>query len=153
MRSARRLLWQGVRADRGLLISATALLSVHQLCEVAVPVLIGVIIDAVIAPGDRPGLFVSVGVLAVVFAVLTVSYRTGAFRAMTAAQRQAHRLRVRCAAAALDAGPGGRADRPAGELVSIAGSDVDEAGNILRFLPRPWRHWWHWLPVPRGCSR
>lgn len=126
-------LWRGVGADRGLLVTATVQLSIHQLCEVAVPVLIGVVIDTVIGPGDAAALVGWLGVLAAVFVVLTVSYRSGALRAMKAAQQQAHRLRVRCAVAALDAG---EPDRPSGEVLSIANSDADEAGNVLRFVPQ-----------------
>lgn len=132
--AGRRLLGDGVRAHRRTLSAATVLLSIHQLCEVAVPVLVGVVIDTAIARSDAVALALWLGVIAAVFLVLTAGYRIGARLAMRAAQDQAHRLRLRCSVAGLNAN--GRDARPAGELLSIAGSDADEAGNVLRFLPQ-----------------
>lgn len=133
--SGTRLLREGVRIHRGRLGAATALMSVHQLCEVAVPVLIGVIVDRAIATTDPGALSAWIGVLAAVFVALTISYRLGARAAMQTTQDEAHRLRMRCAESVLtrvshDAG------RRSGDVLSIANSDADETGNLLRFVPQ-----------------
>ncbi|MDL9944054.1 ABC transporter ATP-binding protein [Gordonia sp. ABSL11-1] len=130
-----RLLREGVRIHRGRLVAATALMSVHQLCEVAVPVLIGVMVDRAIATTDPVALSAWIGVLAAVFVTLTISYRLGARAAMQTTQDEAHRLRMRCAESVLTRvshDPG----RRSGDVLSIANSDADETGNLLRFVPQ-----------------
>lgn len=57
------------------LTAATALLMLHALAEAAIPVLIGITIDRAVLPDDRVALAFWLGVLAGVFAVLTVSYQ------------------------------------------------------------------------------
>ncbi|RPA12943.1 ABC transporter ATP-binding protein [Gordonia sp. OPL2] len=130
-----RLLREGLRIHRRRLVTATALMSVHQLCEVAVPVLIGVIVDRAIATTDLGQLSAWIGILAAVFVALTISYRLGARAAMQTTQDEAHRLRMRCAESVLTRGSHDPRRR-SGDVLSIANSDADETGNMLRFVPQ-----------------
>ncbi|AZG46292.1 ABC transporter transmembrane domain-containing protein [Gordonia insulae] len=131
-----RVLRGTIRDNRRALTAATGLLSVHQLCEVAVPVLIGVTVDRALAHADGASLLRWLSVLALVFLTLTIAYRYGARKAMAAAQGEAHRLRMRCARVIIDATPLTRPGLRDGEMLSIANSDADETGNLLRYVPQ-----------------
>ncbi|MGC4962846.1 ABC transporter transmembrane domain-containing protein [Gordonia sp. DT101] len=131
-----RVLRGSMRDNRRSLIASTALLSLHQLCEVSVPVLIGVAVDRALGHADAASLVRWLAVLALVFLVLTVAYRYGARIAMTAAQGEAHRLRMRCAATIIEDTPVTSPDLRDGEMLSISNSDADETGNLLRYVPQ-----------------
>ncbi|MFT4043082.1 MAG: ABC transporter ATP-binding protein [Gordonia sp. (in: high G+C Gram-positive bacteria)] len=138
------LLWDALRRNRGRLAVAGLLLSVHQLCELSIPVLIGVIIDRGVAHTDLPAMAGLLLALGAVFTALTIGYRFGARTAMRAAQDQAHRFRMDYVRAELiaesdAASPSGEQSgrhHRHGEIVSTANSDADEAGLLLRFLPQ-----------------
>ena len=129
------ILRSSVRGTAPLLCGAAILLCLHQACEVAVPVLIGVIIDRAVTNGDLASLAAGITWLAAVFVALTMCYRLGARLAMRAALDQAHRLRVQATRRVLD-----RAmldtDLRSGELMAVAGTDADEAAALLRYLPQ-----------------
>ncbi|NDZ94440.1 ABC transporter ATP-binding protein [Streptomyces sp. SID6673] len=131
-----RVLRGSVRDNRRSLIASTALLSLHQFCEVSVPVLIGVAVDRALGHADVASLIRWLTVLALIFLVLTVAYRYGARIAMTAAQGEAHRLRMRCAATIIEDTPPTATGLRDGEMLSIANSDADETGNLLRYVPQ-----------------
>lgn len=130
------LLRQSLQVQRRRLAAAATLLSVHQVCEVAVPVIIGATVDRALAQIDGPSLIRWIAALAATFLVLTVAYRYGARFAMSAAQSEAHRVRMRCAVALLDPVPMDGPHTTDGSALSIANSDADETGNLLRYLPQ-----------------
>ncbi|MGV9712543.1 ABC transporter transmembrane domain-containing protein [Gordonia sp. NPDC003424] len=131
------LLGGSLRLHRRALAGSAALLSLHQVCEVAVPVIIGLTVDRAVAQIDGMSLIRWIAALACVFLVLTVAYRYGARSAMSAAQNESHRVRMLCADALLEPASLGRTDGPAhGSALSIANSDADETGNLLRYIPQ-----------------
>ncbi|QHC56964.1 ATP-binding cassette domain-containing protein [Rathayibacter tanaceti] len=111
------------------------LLCVHQLAETSVAVVIGVLIDTGVAPGHVPGIVAAVAALAGVFLVLTASYRLGMRRLNVALQNEAHLLRLDVAEKALSP-HGMRTELTPGELVTVSGSDADQAAWFLDLLPR-----------------
>ncbi|MFV2179195.1 hypothetical protein ACFHW2_12560 [Actinomadura sp. LOL_016] len=62
----------------------------HQIGATFVPVLIGVAIDAAVGPGDGRALLVWLAGLAVVYFVLSWSFRLGAYAGERAGARAAH---------------------------------------------------------------
>ena len=113
----------------------TGLISLHQVCEALVPILIGVVVDRAIAPGDRGALLLWLAVLAGLFAVLTLVYRFGARQLMRAIADEAHRLRVEVAAKILH--PRGiRTDQRAGDLLTVSSTDADNTSYLLDYVPR-----------------
>ncbi|AGL15076.1 ABC transporter ATP-binding protein [Actinoplanes sp. N902-109] len=122
-RNARRL-WSG-----------STLIGLHQACEAAIPILIGVIVDRAVSPGDGTALLLWVGVLALLFVMLTMAYRFGARELMKAIAEEAHRLRVEVAAKILH--PRGiRTDYRAGDLLTVSTTDADEVSYLIDYVPR-----------------
>jgi putative ABC transport system ATP-binding protein len=117
------------------LIPGTALISLHQLCEVAVPVVIGVIVDRAVATGSTSAIVTWIAALAGLFLVLTLVYRFGARLLMFAIARESHLLRVELSRKILDR-LGVRTDYKVGELLSISSSDAEETAWLLDYLPR-----------------
>jgi putative ABC transport system ATP-binding protein len=107
----------------------------HQLCEAMVPVLIGVLIDRAVKPGDAVQLLIWVGVLAVLFVALTMCYRLGARHLMRAIATEGHQLRIDLAARILDPRRL-RTSQRTGELLSIASTDADNVSYLLDYIPR-----------------
>jgi putative ABC transport system ATP-binding protein len=116
-------------------IPGTALTSLHQLCEVAVPVLIGVIVDRAVATGSVSAIVEWIAVLAGLFLALTLLYRFGARLLMFAIARESHLLRVELGHKILDP-LGIHTDYKVGELLSISSNDAEEAGYVLDYLAR-----------------
>ncbi|MEU7740791.1 ABC transporter ATP-binding protein [Nonomuraea sp. NPDC049158] len=113
----------------------TGLISLHQVCESLVPILIGVIVDRAIGPGDGGALVLWVAVLAVLFVVLTTVYRFGARQLMLAIAVEAHTLRVEVAEKIMH--PRGiRTDRRAGDLLTVSTTDTDNTSYLLDYVPR-----------------
>ncbi|WP_433073457.1 ABC transporter transmembrane domain-containing protein [Dactylosporangium sp. CA-052675] len=107
----------------------------HQLCESAVPILIGVGIDRAVAPGDGPALIAWIGALAVLFGLLTMAYRFGGRHLMRAITDEAYLLRDELAAKILH--PRGiRTPLRAGELLTVASTDADNVSYLLDYVPR-----------------
>ena len=136
------LSWTGVRVlrrtvSRNLkwLTSGTTLIALHQLCEVSVPVLIGIIVDRAVATGSVEAILRWIAVLAALFVVLTVVYRFGARLLMFAIARESHLLRVESSAKILDP-LGIETDYKVGELLSISSDDADEVSYLLDYVPR-----------------
>ncbi|KAA0084772.1 ABC transporter ATP-binding protein [Mycolicibacterium sp. P9-64] len=117
------------------LIPGTGLISVHQLCEVAVPVLIGIIVDKAVATGSVSAIVEWIAALAGLFLVLTLVYRFGARLLMFAIARESHLLRVELSRKILDP-MGIRTDYKVGELLSISSGDAEETGYLLDYLAR-----------------
>ncbi|WP_232786850.1 ABC transporter ATP-binding protein [Mycolicibacterium aurum] len=117
------------------LSSGSVLIAAHQLCEVSVPVLIGIIVDRAVATGSIPQILLWVAALAVLFVVLTVVYRFGARLLMAAIAHEGHLLRVELSRKILDP-LGIRTDYKSGELLSISSTDAEEAAYLLDYVPR-----------------
>jgi putative ABC transport system ATP-binding protein len=129
--------WQVVRRavgrQRGRVAAFVSLLTVWQLCEAMVPVLIGVAIERGVASGEV-GTFVAwAAALVGLFVALSYSYRFGSRIGMRAIETEVHRLRMEIAEHALDP-RGVRADRLTGETLSLATSDAEEVGHALRMI-------------------
>lgn len=118
-------LLRGVRTrHRRRVLVASVLFVLHQIGELLVPVLAGVTIDRAIVHGDTASLGRWLALIAVVFAVLSTSWRWADRTISTAMEGVGHELRVDLAARAV--AHEGIAERPpAGQVVSIASSDVD----------------------------
>ncbi|WP_433603971.1 ABC transporter ATP-binding protein [Dactylosporangium sp. CA-139114] len=113
----------------------TLLYCCHQLCESAVPILIGVGIDRAVAPGDGPALIAWIGALTVLFGLLTMAYRFGGRHLMRAITDEAYLLRDELAAKILH--PRGiRTPLRAGELLTVASTDADNVSYLLDYVPR-----------------
>jgi putative ABC transport system ATP-binding protein len=121
--------------NRRWLIPGTALISLHQLCEVAVPVLIGIIVDRAVATGSTSAIVGWIAALAALFLVLTLVYRFGARMLMFALARESHLLRVELSRKLLSP-LGIRTDYRVGELLSITSGDAEETAYLLDYVAR-----------------
>ncbi|CAN5487407.1 ABC transporter ATP-binding protein [soil metagenome] len=117
------------------LAPGSGLIAAHQLCEVSVPVLIGIIVDRAVATGSVPAIVLWITVLAALFLVLTVVYRFGARFLMFAIARESHLLRIELSRKILDP-LGIRTGFQVGELLSISSTDADETSYVLDYVPR-----------------
>ncbi|TDE35323.1 ABC transporter ATP-binding protein [Actinomadura sp. 6K520] len=102
----------------------------HQAGEVLVPVVIGVVIDKAILPGDAGALVRWLAVLGAVFAGLSYSYRFSFRLAERASEQAAHELRLELTRRTLDPRGGAETGRLPGELVNIATGDTKRAGGV-----------------------
>lgn len=135
VRDARTLLRSGVRAQLRPMSVGVLFLSLHQLTEVLVPVVIGLTIDRAVTTGDPIALAWCIGALIVLFTALRLCWRTGARAVQFAELREGHRLRTAVAARLLQ--PAGvRTDRATGELVSIASGDADTTASAIEARAR-----------------
>ena len=128
-----RLIRRTLGRQRRALAGAIALITLWQVCEAGVPVLIGVVIDRAVATGDVEKLLLWGAVLCVHFAVLSLGYRFGSRIGFRAEQVESHRLRTEIAAHVL-APRGARTDRLPGDVLSVATADADAVGTIVRQL-------------------
>lgn len=133
----RRLIVQTAMGVKRWLAPATALFISHQLCEVAVPVVVGIVIDRGIVDRDVPQLAAWLAALVAVFVLLAWSYRTGVYFLVNGIQRAHHELRMRVSERTLDPRGFGDRQRPTGELLGIGGSDVQRVafGGLLFVHP------------------
>lgn len=127
------LLRRTVRRQRGRLAGATALITLWQVCEAAVPILIGVVIDHAVATGDLGRLLLWAVVLCVHFAVLSTSYRLGARVAFRAVQTESHLLRTEVSGHVLSP-RGARLDRLPGDVLAVATGDAEMVAAVIRQL-------------------
>ena len=124
------------RQRRGL-AGAIALITLWQVCEAAVPVLIGVVIDRAIATGDVERLLLWGVVLCVHFTVLSLAYRFGSRIGFRAGQEESHLLRTEVSAHVLSP-RGARLDRLPGDVLAVAtgrrghGRGGDRPGRLHR---------------------
>lgn len=113
----------------------TALISLHQVSEALVPVVIGIIVDRAVETGDVSMLAIWLGALALLFAVLSTVYRLGARQLMLSIATEAHRLRVEVAAKILDP-LGIRTELRSGDLLTVSTTDADSTAYLLDYVPR-----------------
>ncbi|CAM3330626.1 ABC transporter ATP-binding protein [Kibdelosporangium persicum] len=133
--TGRQVLRGAISGQRGHVSFAALGFSAHQAGEAVVPVLIGVVIDQAIGADGSGRLFLWLGILAAVFAVLSYSYRFGARAAERAAEQAAHHIRLGLAARVLDPRGGAESGRLPGELASLATGDAQRVGAFNRALP------------------
>lgn len=108
---------------------ATAGLMVHQACEVAVPILIGVVIDRAVMPADRGALVMWLAILGALFMVLSVSYQRASLAMVRVYGHGEHDLRQLAIGRVLH--PRGGTDyRGAGEVLSITTSDTYRVAGV-----------------------
>jgi putative ABC transport system ATP-binding protein len=117
------------------LAPGTGLIAVHQLCEAAVPVLIGMVVDRAVLTVGVSAVVTWIAVLAALFGILTVVYRFGARLLMFSIARESHLLRVELSHKILDP-LGIRTEYKTGELLSISSTDADETSYVLDYVPR-----------------
>ncbi|OZM78813.1 ABC transporter ATP-binding protein [Pseudonocardia sp. MH-G8] len=135
MSAGSRVLLDGIVRNRRRLTAGSAMYGGHQICEALVPVVIGVVIDRAVATGDVGALVRWVGVLAVLFVVLSLMWRFGARLLTHAEAGEGCTLRVEVAGAILQ--PRGiRTDLRSGELLTISSSDADNTSYLLDHIPR-----------------
>ncbi len=127
------LLRRTVRRHARSLAGASALVTVWQVAELMVPVLIGVVIDQAVVTGDGWQMLLWAAVFALHFVVLSLSYRFGARMGNRALHTESHALRTEVSAHVLSA-PGARADRLPGDVVSIATADAELVAFVVRQL-------------------
>ncbi|MBC7595941.1 MAG: ABC transporter ATP-binding protein [Kineosporiaceae bacterium] len=107
--------------------------SFHQIGELGVPLLIGVIIDQAVSTGEIDKMLFWIGVLGADFLLLSLGWRFGGRFEFDAMQNEMHLLRCEIAAHILH-DRGARAEQLPGELLSIATSDTDRAAFSLRLF-------------------
>ncbi|BBY77448.1 ABC transporter permease [Mycolicibacterium parafortuitum] len=129
------VLHRALTRNRRRLGAGSTLIAAHQLCEVSVPVLIGVIVDRAVATGSVRAILIWIAALAALFIVLTVVYRFGARMLMAAIAAEGHLLRVELSRKILDP-LGIDTNYKAGELLSISSTDADETAYLLDYVPR-----------------
>lgn len=129
------VLARSVTRNARRLAVGTGLISLHQVCEAGVPILIGIGVDRAVAPGDAVALVWWVVALALLFTALTMCYRFGARQLMVAIAGEGYRLRGELAAKILH--PRGiRTEKRPGELLSISSTDADNVSYLLDYIPR-----------------
>ena len=122
-----------VQRQRRRLAGSVALLVVWQVCEAAVPVLIGVVIDRAVATSDVGQMVLWGTVLCVHFAVLSTGYRLGSRVMFRAVQEESHALRSEVSALVLSP-RGARTERLPGDVLAIATGDAETVAAVLRHL-------------------
>ncbi|MEU6172582.1 ABC transporter ATP-binding protein [Streptantibioticus parmotrematis] len=121
------LRWAYARQRRWI-VGAAVFTAIHQMCEAAVPVMIGAVVDHAVRRGGPADLALWIGLLAALFLVLTVAMRLGGRCNRHGSQGAAHDLRMVAVARVLD--PRGFADPTAdsGALLSTATADTLRIG-------------------------
>ncbi|MFK4730537.1 ABC transporter ATP-binding protein [Agromyces mediolanus] len=121
------------RRRRLLVAGSIAGLVGHQVTEALVPVLIGVVIDRAIAPGDPLALAWALAALGLLFVALLLSWRLGELASVRASEFAGRDVRLGLVARML-ARRGFAEPRSPGELLSVAGTDVDRTAGIVWVL-------------------
>ncbi|GIF00191.1 ABC transporter transmembrane domain-containing protein [Paractinoplanes rishiriensis] len=126
------ILRRAIARNRWRLLAGCLLVALHQACEALVPVVIGETVDLAVATGSFLRLVTWVGLLGLLFLLLTVAYRTGARLLMRALADESHALRLEVAAKVLDP----RAENRTGDVLTISTTDADHASYLLDYIPR-----------------
>lgn len=117
-----------VRDQRHLVTAGSALVAVHQLAEVLVPVTIGAIIDNAVRTGDAGSLGRWLALLVVQFVVLSAAGCTAVYVEEATAAGATHRVRLSVSRRILH--PAGvRADALPGEVVSLSTVETSRIGE------------------------
>jgi putative ABC transport system ATP-binding protein len=126
------ILWRAIARNRWRLVAGCVLIALHQACEALVPVVIGETVDQAVASGSFLRLVTWVGLLGLLFLMLTTAYRNGARQLMRALADESHALRLEIAAKVLDP----RAETRTGDVLTISTTDADQASYLLDYIPR-----------------
>ncbi|WDN57569.1 ABC transporter transmembrane domain-containing protein [Streptomyces clavuligerus] len=119
-----------LRGGRGLRLGLTTVgFMLHQLCEALVPILIGVVIDQALEPGDPGALLRWLAVLAGVFLVLSLSYQRAAAAMVGVYGHAEQELRRLAVTRLLDPFGLRRAPGP-GEALSLVTSDSYRVAGV-----------------------
>lgn len=116
------------RRSRGGVAAYSGLLCLHQVCEAATPVIVGLAIDHAIAEGSVSRVLVWVAVLAGVYVVLSAAGNGAGPVGARVATRAEHDLRQRVVERLLDP-RGTTRPQPTGAVLSVAGSDAERVGR------------------------
>ena len=117
-----------------MVVSAAGLTG-HQIAEALVPVLVGAAIDRAIESGDPSMLVVALVAMLALFCALTLSWRFGQLAGVGLTENAAAELRRSMLRRVLRPGAR-RRDRSAGELVSVATSDVERVVELVWIVGR-----------------
>ncbi len=128
--SGRDVLRESVREQRRDVGLGALLASGHQVGEALVPVLIGVVIDRAVTGSDTGALLLWLGVLAVVYVGLALSFRFGAWAGDRSAVRSEHSLRIALVRRVLHPGGGAEDGRLPGALANTATEDAKRVGGV-----------------------
>lgn len=131
--SAGALLRRTVRRHRRRLALGYPLITLWQLSETLVPVVIGLVVDQAVDGGSVADLAWTLGVLVALFVVLSNGYKLGSRFVVRSSETEAHLLRREISAHVLHP-RGARTDRLAGETLSIATSDAALVPTVLHQL-------------------
>ncbi|MFF4985585.1 ABC transporter ATP-binding protein [Streptosporangium saharense] len=129
------VLRRALGGQRRLVLAGSLLRAGHQVGEATVPVLIGLAVDQGVAAGDLGVLLRWLAVLAVVYLVLSFSYRFGARASDRAAEEAAHALRAEVVDRVLHPGGGAETGRLPGALAGIATEDARRVGMLAIAIP------------------
>lgn len=117
-----------VTRNKRTLLPAALGFSGHQLCEAAVPFVVGIVIDRAIGPSDATGLILGIAALIAVFIVLIGSWRTAEIASTNMYADMDYRTRRTLLAKVLS--PATRADARPGKTLSTLTNDVSSASSI-----------------------
>lgn len=123
-----RLVGSILRRRRRDVVVGTVGTMAHQASEAAVPVVIGLAIDRAVVTGDGAAMLRWAGVLAGVFAVLTLAGLIAYFTLDRARIWIAHDARLAVVDRVLD--PRGGVSTRSGDVVSLASDDADRIGDV-----------------------
>lgn len=133
--TGRTVLRRTVADHRWPVVASSVFASAHQAGEALVPVIIGVVIDIAVRGGEVGLLLLWLGVLAVVFAVLSFSFRFSLRIGERAVFEGEHRIRMRLTERILDGRGGAEAGRLPGALANVATSDAQRVGMVNFAIP------------------
>src|SRR5690606_15372094 len=128
METAASPLRRAVAAHRRAVVGGSALIVVHQACEVAVPVLVGVVIDRAVATGDVGAIVRWTAVLAALFACLSAAGCTGLYVEERTVNDATHWARTRRVERLLHPG-GGLDDTRSGGALSLTTVETARLGE------------------------
>ncbi len=123
-----------LRAHPRMLAVVLPLATLSEAAEMAMPILLGLVIDRGIVAGDLGLTLLGAAVLIAMRLVGMVLWVYTFLESQKACLYERHRLRVGLTGAVLDP-RSRRIERPAGEVLSIATSDADKASDVLDMLP------------------
>lgn len=133
----RTLLLRAMLAHPRYMLPAITLSALHQTGEMLVPVVVGRAIDRGVFTGDAAALLRWILVLAVTFAVLSLSFRFASRLGWIAMNFVDHALRMRISERILDPHGLGGPRRMPGELLSISAADTNAVARTKGVLIYP----------------
>lgn len=133
LRDGRHLVARVMFGARRFAFPASASVITHQVGEALVPVIMGLAIDAALIRQDLGALLMWIAALAADFALLSLSYRFGAWFGQVGSESVQHRMRVDAADRLLR----DPAAAPPGTGLSLATYDVRQLGSSMALLVYP----------------